>query len=70
MRGSLAACDPAALGTTAVLIKQEFLLVLAGGLFVLEAASVILQVASFRLTGRRVRRLPFARLAPAGTRTA
>ncbi len=46
-----------ALGTTAVLIKQEFLLVLAGGLFVTEAASVILQVASFRLRGKRIFRM-------------
>ena len=43
-----------ALGTVAVLIKQELLLPLVGGVFVLEALSVIIQVASFRLTGRRV----------------
>ncbi len=43
-----------ALGTVAILIKQEFLLVLVGGVFVLEALSVIIQVASFKLTGRRV----------------
>jgi phospho-N-acetylmuramoyl-pentapeptide-transferase len=46
-----------AIGTVAVLIKQEILLVLVGGLFVLEAASVIVQVASFRLTGKRVFRM-------------
>ncbi len=46
-----------ALGTTAVLIKQEFVLVIAGGLFVLEAASVILQVASFQLRGKRIFRM-------------
>ncbi len=46
-----------ALGTTAVLIKQEFLLVLAGGLFVIEAGSVILQVSSFRLRGKRIFRM-------------
>ena len=46
-----------AIGTVAVLTKQEFLLVMVGGLFVLEAASVIIQVASFRLTGRRVFRM-------------
>jgi phospho-N-acetylmuramoyl-pentapeptide-transferase len=46
-----------AMGTLAVLIKQEILLVLVGGLFVLEALSVIIQVASFRLTGRRVFRM-------------
>jgi phospho-N-acetylmuramoyl-pentapeptide-transferase len=43
-----------ALGMTALLIKQEFLLVLVGGVFVLEALSVIVQVASFKTTGRRV----------------
>ncbi|MGD8377223.1 MAG: phospho-N-acetylmuramoyl-pentapeptide-transferase [Acidobacteriota bacterium] len=46
-----------AIGTLAVLIKQEVLLLLVGGLFVLEAASVILQVASFRMTGRRIFRM-------------
>jgi len=46
-----------ALGTTAVLVKQEFLLVIAGGLFVVEAASVILQVGSFRLRGKRIFRM-------------
>lgn len=40
-----------ALGTVAILIKQELLLVLVGGLFVLEAASVIIQVLSYRLRG-------------------
>ena len=39
-----------ALGTVAILIKQEFLLVFVGGVFVLEALSVILQVGSFKLT--------------------
>lgn len=43
-----------ALGVTALLIKQEFLLVIVGGIFVLEALSVIVQVASFKITGRRV----------------
>ncbi len=43
-----------AIGCLAVMIKQEILLLLVGGLFVIEAASVILQVASFKLTGRRV----------------
>ncbi len=43
-----------ALGVLAVLTKHEILLVLVGGIFVLEAVSVILQVASFKLTGRRV----------------
>jgi phospho-N-acetylmuramoyl-pentapeptide-transferase len=44
----------AALGTVAILIKQEILLVIVGGVFVLEALSVIIQVASFQLTGKRV----------------
>jgi phospho-N-acetylmuramoyl-pentapeptide-transferase len=43
-----------ALGTIAVLIRQEFLLAVVGGIFVVEALSVIIQVASFKLTGRRV----------------
>jgi phospho-N-acetylmuramoyl-pentapeptide-transferase len=46
-----------ALGTVAILIKQELLLLIVGGVFVMEAASVILQVASFKLTGRRVFRM-------------
>jgi phospho-N-acetylmuramoyl-pentapeptide-transferase len=44
----------AALGTVAILIKQELLLVFVGGIWVLEALSVIIQVASFKMTGRRV----------------
>jgi phospho-N-acetylmuramoyl-pentapeptide-transferase len=43
-----------ALGTMAILTKQEMLLPIVGGIFVLEALSVIVQVASFKLTGRRV----------------
>ena len=43
-----------ALGTVAILIKQELLLVIVGGVFVLEALSVIIQVVSFKLTGQRV----------------
>jgi phospho-N-acetylmuramoyl-pentapeptide-transferase len=46
-----------ALGTVAILIKQELLLVIVGGVFVLEALSVIIQVGSFKLTGRRVFRM-------------
>ena len=46
-----------ALGTVAVLIKQEILLLFVGGVFVLEALSVILQVASFRLRGKRIFRM-------------
>jgi len=43
-----------ALGTVALLIKKELLLVIVGGIFVLEALSVILQVSSFRLTKKRI----------------
>jgi phospho-N-acetylmuramoyl-pentapeptide-transferase len=46
-----------ALGSVAVLAKGELLLPFVGGLFVVEAVSVILQVASFRLTGRRIFRM-------------
>ncbi len=46
-----------ALGTIALLIKQELLLTIVGGVFVLEAASVVIQVASFKLTGKRVFRM-------------
>jgi len=50
-----------ALGTVALMIKQELLLVIAGGLFVMEAMSVILQVGSFKLRGgkRIFRMAPF-----------
>ncbi len=44
----------AALGTVAILIKQEILLVIVGGIYVLEGLSVIVQVVSFKMTGRRV----------------
>lgn len=43
-----------ALGTVAVLIKQELLLPIVGGVFVLEGLSVIIQVGSFKLRGKRV----------------
>lgn len=43
-----------ALGTTALLIKKELLLIIVGGIFVLEALSVILQVISFRFTKKRI----------------
>ena len=46
-----------ALGTIAVIIKQEVLLVFVGGIFVLEALSVILQVGSFKLRGKRIFRM-------------
>ena len=45
------------LGTIAVAIKHEFVLAIIGGLFVLEAVSVIVQVASFKMTGKRVFRM-------------
>jgi phospho-N-acetylmuramoyl-pentapeptide-transferase len=44
----------AALAVVAILIKQELLLVLVGGVFVLEALSVVIQVVSFKTTGQRV----------------
>ncbi len=43
-----------ALGISAVITKNEFLLVLCGGIFVVEAVSVMLQVGSFKLTGKRI----------------
>lgn len=45
------------LGTMAVMTKNELLLVVLGGVFVVEALSVIMQVASFKLTGKRVFRM-------------
>jgi len=47
----------AALGTIAVITKHELVLAIIGGLFVLEAVSVIVQVVSYKLTGRRVFRM-------------
>jgi phospho-N-acetylmuramoyl-pentapeptide-transferase len=47
----------AALGVIAVIVRQEFLLMIMGGIFVAEAMSVILQVASFKLTGKRIFRM-------------
>jgi phospho-N-acetylmuramoyl-pentapeptide-transferase len=46
-----------AIGTVAVVIKQELLLPFVGGVFVIEALSVMIQVASFKLTGKRVFRM-------------
>lgn len=46
-----------AIGTVAVIIKQEILLLSIGGIFVIEAVSVILQVGSFKLTGKRIFRM-------------
>ncbi len=47
----------AALGTIAVIVRQELIVLVMGGIFVLETASVILQVASFKLTGKRIFRM-------------
>ncbi len=47
----------AALGVIAVIVRQEFVLFIMGGVFVAETVSVILQVASFKLTGRRIFRM-------------
>ncbi|MFW2403469.1 MAG: phospho-N-acetylmuramoyl-pentapeptide-transferase [Gammaproteobacteria bacterium] len=47
----------AALGTVAVIVRQEIVLAIMGGLFVIETLSVVIQVASFKLTGRRVFRM-------------
>jgi phospho-N-acetylmuramoyl-pentapeptide-transferase len=47
----------AALGTLSIITKHELVLAVIGGLFVLEAVSVILQVASFKTTGRRIFRM-------------
>jgi phospho-N-acetylmuramoyl-pentapeptide-transferase len=44
----------AALGVVAVMVRQELVLFIMGGVFVMETVSVILQVASFKLTGRRI----------------
>jgi phospho-N-acetylmuramoyl-pentapeptide-transferase len=47
----------AALGAIAVIVRQEVVALVMGGIFVLEAASVILQVASFKLRGKRIFRM-------------
>jgi len=47
----------AALGTIAVIVRQEAILVVMGGIFVIETLSVMIQVASFKLTGKRVFRM-------------
>ncbi len=47
----------AVLGTIAVIVRQELILVVMGGVFVIETLSVIIQVASFKLTGKRVFRM-------------
>lgn len=47
----------AALGTIAVIVRQEIVLFIMGGVFVMETLSVVIQVASFKLTGKRVFRM-------------
>jgi len=47
----------AALGTLAVIVRQELVLVVMGGIFVIETLSVMAQVASFKLTGKRIFRM-------------
>jgi len=47
----------AALGIVAVYVRQELVLVIMGGVFVMETVSVIMQVASFKLTGKRIFRM-------------
>ena len=47
----------AAIGVVAVIVRQEIVLVIMGGVFVAETLSVILQVASFKLTGKRIFRM-------------
>lgn len=47
----------AVLGVIAVIVRQELVLVIMGGIFVMETVSVILQVASYKLTGRRIFRM-------------
>ncbi len=47
----------AVLGTMAVIVRQELVLVVMGGIFVIETLSVMIQVASFKLTGKRVFRM-------------
>ncbi|HSH48501.1 MAG TPA: phospho-N-acetylmuramoyl-pentapeptide-transferase, partial [Halomonas sp.] len=47
----------AALGVVAVIVRQEIILFVMGGVFVMETVSVILQVASYKMTGRRIFRM-------------
>jgi phospho-N-acetylmuramoyl-pentapeptide-transferase len=47
----------AVLGCVAVIVRQELVLVMMGGIFVIETLSVMIQVASFKLTGKRVFRM-------------
>lgn len=47
----------AAIGVIAVIVRQEIVLVIMGGIFVIETVSVILQVASYKMVGRRIFRM-------------
>jgi len=47
----------AALGVMAVLVRQEIVLMVMGGVFVMETVSVVLQVLSFKMTGKRIFRM-------------
>jgi phospho-N-acetylmuramoyl-pentapeptide-transferase len=47
----------AAIGMLAVMVRQELVLLIMGGVFVMETLSVILQVASYKMTGRRIFRM-------------
>jgi phospho-N-acetylmuramoyl-pentapeptide-transferase len=47
----------AALGIVAVAVRQELVLLIMGGVFVVETVSVIIQVASYKMTGRRIFRM-------------
>ena len=57
LRHELILCLGGVMGAMAVLTKQELLLPIVGGLFVIEALSVIIQVTSYKLTGKRVFRM-------------
>lgn len=46
-----------AIGATAICVRQELLLVIIGGVFVMEAMSVVMQVTSFKLTKKRIFRM-------------
>jgi len=47
----------AALGAVSIMVRQELVLLIMGGIFVLEAVSVIMQVTSYKLTGKRIFRM-------------
>jgi phospho-N-acetylmuramoyl-pentapeptide-transferase len=47
----------AALGVVGVIVRQEIVLLVMSGVFIMETASVMLQVASFKLTGKRIFRM-------------